>query len=67
MNVVQENSIRGKVRGWNGEDKWGRKKTRKVSGIKAVDADTKFNKELWGLTEKMVQDRSSGNYTTLLH
>lgn len=62
MNTVQENAIRGKCRGFDDKNR-----VRKVQGIKSVDADTKFNKALWLLTEKLVEGKKSGDYTSLLH
>ena len=61
MNRVQENIIRGKIRGETGQTDWyGRPKTRRVSAIKSVEADTKFNKELWLMTEKAVLLKKMG-------
>ena len=48
LNVVQENLIRGGVRG---EDAKGNR--RRLRGIKSVDADTKLNRALWVLAEKL--------------
>lgn len=49
-NVVQENFIKGKVRGFGKNGK--RRKTRK---IKSIHADVKLNKALWILTEEMAK------------
>src|SRR5215471_2690073 len=48
MNTVQENLMRGGVRGVNEQGQ-----RRRLRGITSVDADTKLNRGLWVLTERM--------------
>lgn len=50
MNVVQENIIRGGVRGLNSKNE-----TRHLRGVNSVDGDTKFNRALWQMTEQMAK------------
>lgn len=50
MNVVQENLIRGGIEGVNGQNK-----RRTLRSVKGIDSDTKINKALWTLTERMAQ------------
>lgn len=52
MNVVQENLIRG-GRTVEGKDSKGR--TRALRAIRGVDTDTKLNRSLWTLAEKMAE------------
>lgn len=49
-NVVQENLIRGGYRGVSDKGK-----SQRVRGIKSVDGDTKVNRALWKLTERMAE------------
>jgi hypothetical protein len=48
MNTVQENLMRGGVQGRNEQGQ-----RRRLRGITSVDTDTKLNRALWVLTEKM--------------
>lgn len=48
LNVVQENLIRG---GLVGKDKRGR--ARRQRSVKAIEQNTRVNRELWGLAEKV--------------
>ena len=48
MNTVQENLMKGGVQGRNDQGQ-----RRRLRGITSVDADTKLNRALWVLTEKM--------------
>ena len=48
MNVVQENLTRGGMRGQNEQGQ-----RRRVRGVTSVDGDTKLNRALWTLTERM--------------
>ena len=48
MNVVQENLTRGGVRGQNEQGQ-----RRRLRGVSSVDGDTRLNRALWTLTEKM--------------
>lgn len=50
MNVVQENLIRGGVAGITAKNK-----VRRLNGVNSVDGDTKLNRALWQLTEKMAE------------
>jgi len=50
FNIVQENAIKGGLRGVNAKGK--RTKTREV---KSIDKDKKLNEALWILTEKMAE------------
>ncbi len=52
FNVVQENMIKGGVRG-NVETQDGRTRTIKTRAVKSIDRDIKLNKALWTLTEEM--------------
>lgn len=51
MNRVQENLIRGGYQGRNTETGL----RQRVRGVKSVDGDTKLNRALWVLTERMAQ------------
>lgn len=51
MNRVQENLIRGGYIGRNAETG----DRRRVRGVKSVDGDTKLNRALWVLTERMAE------------
>jgi hypothetical protein len=53
MNVTQENLIRGGVRGENTQGQ-----TRRLRGITSVDADSKLNRGLWILAERMAELKS---------
>lgn len=50
MNVIQENLIKG---GMQGRNTAGRRM--RLRGVNAVDADTKLNRALWVLTEKLAE------------
>ena len=50
MNVTQENLMRGGVRSRNEQGQ-----RRRLRGVTSVDADTKLNRALWTLTERMAQ------------
>ena len=50
MNVVQENLIRGGVVGRDANNQ-----RRRLRGVKSVDGDTKLNRALWQLSEKMAE------------
>ena len=54
FNIVQENVIKGGVRGY-GRDKQGYPKRIRSREIKSIDQDTSLNRALWTLTEKMMQ------------
>ena len=56
MNVVQENLVRG---GYRGRD--AKNQRRRVRGIKSVDADTKLNRALWVLTERLAEAKKTGH------
>lgn len=49
FNTVQENVMKGGIRGWNGNT---RKRTR-TRAIKSIDRDVKLNRALWTLAEEM--------------
>lgn len=50
MNVIQENLVRGGVSGINANNR-----SRRMRGINSVDKDTKFNRALWMLTERLAE------------
>lgn len=50
MNCVQENLIRGGYRARNSKNE-----RKRVRGVKSVDGDTKLNRALWVLTEKLAE------------
>lgn len=52
FNIVQENIIKGGVRGYK-TDELGHFKRSTTRKIKSIDRDVKVNKALWNLTEKM--------------
>lgn len=54
MNVAQENLMRGGVMGRNEDGQ-----QRRLRGVSSVDADTKLNRALWVLTERMAQLKSA--------
>lgn len=54
FNIVQENIIKGGIRGY-GHDKHGYTRRVRTQGIKSIDQDTTLNRALWTLTEKMMQ------------
>jgi hypothetical protein len=54
MNCIQENMIRGGLRGWTATGK--RTTTREVTSI---DTNVKLNKSLWILTQKMAELKSA--------
>lgn len=58
FNTVQENVMKGGIRGskWVDKPTGGQKLQRtKTRAIKSIDRDTKLNKALWNLTEKMAE------------
>lgn len=54
FNIVQENVIKGGVRGY-GRDNQGYSKRIRSREIKSIDQDTSLNRALWTLTERMMQ------------
>ncbi len=52
FNVVQENVIRGGLRGFD-QDDTGRRRRRTSRAVKGIDQDVKLNKALWTLASKM--------------
>lgn len=50
MNVVQENLMRGGIYGRNEQQQ-----RRRLQGVKSVDGDTRINRALWVLAEKMAE------------
>lgn len=54
MNVVQENLIRGGVRGQNDQGQ-----RRRLRGVVSVDGDTRLNRALWVLAERMAEIKSA--------
>src|SRR5690606_41572656 len=50
MNVIQENLIRGGVSGRNANGQ-----RRRLRGVNSVDGDTKLNRALWQIAEKMAE------------
>jgi hypothetical protein len=50
MNVTQENLMRGGVQGHNDQGQ-----RRRLRGVTSVDADTKINRALWVLAERMAE------------
>ncbi|CAN5425545.1 DUF932 domain-containing protein [soil metagenome] len=54
FNVVQENLIKGGVRGY-AKDANGRHKKVSTRAIKSIDQNTSLNRALWTLSEKMMQ------------
>ena len=50
MNVTQENLMRGGVAGHNDQGQ-----RRRLRGVKSVDAETRINRALWVLTERMAE------------
>jgi hypothetical protein len=54
FNVVQENIIKGGVRGYS-TDQHGNTRRTTTRAVKAIDTDTKLNKALWTLAEKMAE------------
>ena len=48
MNVTQENLMRGGVQGRNDQGQ-----RRRLRGVTSVDADSKMNRALWVLAERM--------------
>jgi hypothetical protein len=57
-NVIQENIIKGGVKGW-GQDQFGRAKRTTTRAVKSIDRNLKLNKVLWSLTEKMAELKNS--------
>jgi hypothetical protein len=53
FNVVQENLIKGGVRGYT-RDKNGRRKRVSTRAVKGIEQDTALNRALWTLAEKMM-------------
>jgi len=51
---MQENAIKGGLRGWS-RDKKGRVKRTSTRAIKSIDQDNALNRALWTLAEKMMQ------------
>lgn len=56
MNVIQENLIRGGVTGQNAKGE-----RRRLRGVKSVDGDTKLNRALWKISERMADLKSPSN------
>lgn len=54
FNVVQENVIRGGLRGW-GRDANNRPRRVSTREVKGIDQDVKLNKALWILAERLAQ------------
>ena len=54
FNIVQENVIKGGVRGY-GRDRQGHPKRIRTREIKSIDQATSLNKALWTMSEKMMQ------------
>ncbi len=54
MNCVQENLIRGGYRARNAKNE-----RKRVRGVKSVDTDTKLNRALWLLTERMAEAKQA--------
>jgi hypothetical protein len=57
LNVVQENLIKGGVRGY-AKDKNGYTKRIRSRAINSIDQNTALNRALWTLAEKMMQLKS---------
>ena len=53
MNTVQENLMRGGVEGRNEQGQ-----QRRLRGVKSVDGDTRINRALWVLAERMAELKS---------
>ena len=60
FNLVQENTIKGGVRGGKVDD-YGRHRRITTRPVKALDRNVKLNQALWFLTEKMRELKSSNN------
>jgi hypothetical protein len=58
FNVVQENVIKGGLRGWSRDEK-GRAKRIATREIKSIDQNNSLNRALWTLAEKMMQLRGA--------
>lgn len=58
FNIVQENIMKGKIRGHK-QDKKGHLKRTSTRKITSIDKDIKVNKALWNLTEKMKELKSN--------
>ena len=58
FNVVQENTIKGGLRGWARDDK-GYAKRVTTREIKSIDQNNSLNRALWTLAEKMMQLRGA--------
>ncbi len=58
FNVVQENAIKGGLRGWARDEK-GRAKRVSTREIKSIDQNNSLNRALWTLAEKMMQLRGA--------
>jgi hypothetical protein len=56
FNVVQENMIKGGLRGWASDEK-GRAKCVSTREIKSIDQNNSLNRALWTLAEKMMRLR----------
>lgn len=56
FNVVQENVIKGGLRGWARDEK-GRARSVSTREIKSIDQSNSLNRALWTLAEKMMQLR----------
>lgn len=54
FNIVQENAIKGGLRGWARDEK-GRVKRTSTREIKSIDQNNALNRALWTLAEKMMQ------------
>lgn len=53
-NIIQENVIKGGIRGF-GKDKDGYYKRIRTREVKGLDQNTALNRALWTLAEKMMQ------------
>lgn len=54
FNIVQENVIKGGLRGW-GRDSKGYRKRVSTRAVKSIDQNTSLNRALWTLAEKMME------------
>ncbi|MFS1808980.1 hypothetical protein ACL6UX_28660, partial [Bacillus anthracis] len=53
LNVIQENVIKGGLRGVQRDDEGRRVRRIKTRSVNSIDQDIKLNKALWLLAEKM--------------
>lgn len=56
FNVVQENLIRGGVRGKDSNGRF-----RRIQGVNSVNKDTQLNKALWKMAEKLAEAKQNGD------